>query len=523
MLKSMQSIMKKSEVGLLVLIASVGLFLRLFFLPSGALTFGFDQARDAFTAQNILKGDLKILGPPASTSGLFHGVLYFYLLTPAYFLGSGDPKVTAVFLAIINILTVIPIFLLGKILFSSRVGLVSAFLFAVSFDAVQYSLWMSNPAPAVLAGAIFYLGLTLYIFTPRKTIGVILTGLGLGLSIQFEIFLGYLVVPLIIVLNIFDIKPTVKQLTWFLGVSLLTVSSMLISYIKFGPTFLVGLPSLFSGSGDPFGSWRQFFPTLGIYLNRYAEYFYRGFLPFNVGFAGFIAFLVTVVSIYWTKEGEFKKQITFILILIFSHGLLIPFGGENTPFINAGLQAPIAILIGFFLVNLYQKYKLAITLLFLLIVFSCLSAIFKYNPQGQTVFAIQRGLTLKNELAAIDYTYQSSNGKPFSINTITSPLWINTVWAYLYNWHGLKNYGSLPSFHGRDQTGYLGSLPQVSEKDQVYFLIIEPLAGIPATFAENTETYENSFSKVSEEKDFGGITVQKRLLTKPFTKIEFIK
>ena len=47
-------------------------------------------------------------------------------------------------------------------------------------------------------------------------------------------------------------------------------------------------------------------------------------------------------------------------------------------------------------------------------------------------------MLLSKQIATIDYTYKLANGKPFSINSLTSPLWINIVWTYLYKWYGEK-------------------------------------------------------------------------------------
>jgi len=511
----------KNAIPILILTAILGLFLRLLFLPSGGLTFGYDQARDAYSALEIASGDLKIQGPSASTPGLFHGVLYYYLLAPAYLLGAGSPYIAGVWIAILNILTIIPIYFLAKLLFSQKVGLLASALFAISFDAVQYGLWMSNPTPAVLSGAVFYLGLGLYVFSQKKKLGIILASMGLGFSTQFEIFLGYLFIPLAITLVVFKIKPTIKEYLLFAGLYIVTISSMILSYIKFGPTFISGFATLLGG-GDPFGTWRQFSPTLLLYLNRFVEYFYRGLLPFNIGLAGIIAFLIAGTAISWAKNSQFKKQFTFLLILLFSHAILISFGGDSTPFINSGLQAVVMVLVSAFLVLSYSKHKALIVLLLAVMIVASVNATLKYNPEGQTVFAIQRGLTLKNELAAIEYTYIAGD-KSFSINTVTSPLYINTVWSYLYNWYGKKTYSYIPSFHGRDQTGYLGTMPKISEETKNYFLIIEPLAGIPEQFSTEIISYENTYLKVVEEKDFGGIIVQKRVLTKPFNQINFIK
>lgn len=516
--------MLKKDFLILLVIGVFGLVLRLVFLPQGGLTFGYDQARDAYSSLEVANWDLKIQGPSASTPGLFHGVLYYYLLAPVYGIFDGSPYAAATWIAIINILTIVPIYFLGKLLFNSKVGVLAAFLFAVSFDAVQYALWMSNPTPAVFSGALFYLGLGMYIFDRKKLLGIFFSSIGLGLSTQFEIFLGYLFAPLIIALAVFKVSPTIKEIVLYLGIYTVTVSTMILSYFKFGFTFISGFASLFGGGGDPFGNWREFFPTLGLYLNRFVEYFYRGLLPFNVGFAGVIAFVIILMLISWARKKEnFSKQLTFLLIMLFAHGLLIPFGGNSTPFINAGLQAVVMILVSFFIINNFAKNKVWISLLSVLIVVSCLNAIVKYNPYGQTVFAVQRGMSLKNELDVVDYTYQSSQGESFSINTVTSPLWINTVWSYLYQWYGNKTYNNVPSFRGRDQSGYLSYLARTDFEVKHYFLIIEPLNGIPPRFAQETIEYEDTYSKIVEEKNFGGIIVQKRELTKPFKEIDFIK
>ena len=73
----------------LILIFALAYVLRILFLPQNAITFGYDQARDALVTQKIISGDLKILGPPASTPGLYHGAFYNYTLIPAYILFKG--------------------------------------------------------------------------------------------------------------------------------------------------------------------------------------------------------------------------------------------------------------------------------------------------------------------------------------------------------------------------------------------------------------------------------------------------
>jgi hypothetical protein len=134
----------------------------------------------------------------------------------------------------------------------------------------------------------------------------------------------------------------------------------------------------------------------------------------------------------------------------------------------------------------------------------------KENLRGATLFAIQKDMLLSKQLSAIDYTYQEAKGEEFSVNSLTSPLWINIVWTYLYKWYGLPKYGYLPLWHGRDQIGQLDSLPKDNGKTKKYFLILEPMGGIPTQYLDSTISEENGVSKLVSEKYFGELRIQTR-------------
>ena len=103
--------MSKKILSGLVFIFLLAYSLRILFLPQGALTFGYDQARDALVTRQIIEGDLKTLGPPASTPGLYHGALYNYVLVPAYLIGK-NPINAAYWVSLLNAATVFIIFCL---------------------------------------------------------------------------------------------------------------------------------------------------------------------------------------------------------------------------------------------------------------------------------------------------------------------------------------------------------------------------------------------------------------------------
>ncbi len=70
------------------------LFFRLYGLEK-KMVFGWDQERDAFVVSEILKGKLTLIGPRVvGPSGFFLPPYFFYILSPFYFLGRGNPQVS---------------------------------------------------------------------------------------------------------------------------------------------------------------------------------------------------------------------------------------------------------------------------------------------------------------------------------------------------------------------------------------------------------------------------------------------
>ncbi len=74
---------------------------------SSSITFGYDQARDAFEAMSIWKShDIKIMGPTSDIPKVNHGVIWYYFLSLAYGIGNGIPENAALFNFLVQFLTV---------------------------------------------------------------------------------------------------------------------------------------------------------------------------------------------------------------------------------------------------------------------------------------------------------------------------------------------------------------------------------------------------------------------------------
>lgn len=509
-MKFLKKMLKNYSSLFLIPVFVIALLLRFLYLPQNAISFAYDQARDAFVVQEMLAGNLKILGPSVSgVPGLYHGVLYYYLIAPAYYFGQGNPATVAYFLSFISSLVIFPVFLLAYLLSKNKLAaLISATVFAFSFEASQYANLLTNASLAVWFVPVFYIGLYLWI---KKNLywAPILTGLGIGLSIQSEVALGYHLISLFVWLYVYRKMVTLKSMILFMTSLVFAVLPMIISEIKFGFTGLNGILYLLSNK-DGISSSLEVSGYVNTLLNQSGKTFAYSIFPQNIVLGGIAGFAMIV---YALKTKKFWAY--FLASYIFSYSLALPFGGTNMKHVLTGVAPAVAVLTGIVLTQIFNKTK---TALFVVVLIICLTNTFKIvkeNKFGQTIFPLQADLVLANEINAVDYTYTSSGNSPFSISTLTSPLYVNTLWSYIYNWHGAKKYGYIPFWIGRDQVGQLGNNLAKPDGDYVYhYYITEPTYGIPDLWINYSLGDQDAISNFSEQKDYGGLKVQKRIIKK---------
>lgn len=492
--------MFKWTVVLLVILAFI---LRILFIFQGGVSFHYDMARDAFEAQEIWQNHhLKILGPPTSTPGLYHGVLYYYLIAPFYMLGHGDPRIVAAFLAFLNALAIVPIMLLAKDFFkSNKWAILAGVLFAVSFEATQYGPWLSNPAPAVLTVALFFW--SLWLWQKGRGYGLYLAVFSAALSTQFQFFLVYLFLLIPIFGTVFKIKTNTKAIYLTGFIAILGLINFFIATVKFNTFGSIFLGFFNIGTAGQIDFRPQFSELILNYVNRFVALFTYNFSPMNVFLGGILAFL----ALYAIRKER------LLLFFLLSNLPIFIFGGHTNTYANVGLVVPAILSIIFLLKNTWKISRALVLVILFFILASNLYTIFKFNLDGQLILVIPNDMNLKNELSLIDQTYQEAAGKPFSVNTITLPLWTNTTWAYLYSWYGKNKYGFVPQFYGHDQIGLLGAnvLPYSQKPLDKTFLIIEPVDGIPANFYNQDLDTENSKTKLTKEISYGSIKLQVRI------------
>lgn len=517
--------MNKKIIFLLILLFFVAYYLRVMYLKEGALLFIYDQARDAIESQKIISGDLKIQGPPSSTPGLNHGVFWYYFLVIPNLISSGKPIISAYWNAIFSTGTLFIVYIISTLFMKKdlksdtwKVGLLSTILFVFSFESSQYATWISNPSTAIWSVPAMYLGLWIWITNAYESgfknyIGPLITGLFLGLSVQANIFLLYNIVPVVLWLLLSNAKD-VKKISVFASSFFVAISTFVVSEIKFGFKGLKGFENLITG-GDSIISNKRFGDLILLFLNQIGDVYSNNSLPISIFFGSILVISCMVwVFAQWFKANDRKTVswepflLTWLLVTI----TVVSIGGASTPFLAVGVGPAVSILLGICIYKIFlSNSKFVAVLIFLLVVMSNLYSIVSTNKDGQTLFAIQKDMLIKNQYALVDNIYVDAEGEDFTINSLTVPLWINIVWAYHFDNYGYQKYGYLPYWTGVDQSLQLTHLPDADVVNAKHYSIIEPLGGMPVKYFNDFVYEENNSTDLFKVENWGELRLQYRV------------
>lgn len=158
----------------------------------------------------------------------------------------------------------------------------------------------------------------------------------------------------------------------------------------------------------------------------------------------------------------------FLLFILIAHALVFLVSKITLTFISVGMLFPVILLIIYLLTKLPKK----LAILILLLIFS--HNIYKTITSGYSLFKVQPGMNLKDELAIVNKTYDLASGREFSIDTTTIPYQYPTLWAYLYKINGR----SMPYYRGITAYSFAGkdALIFSDATRAANFTIIEPRA-----------------------------------------------
>ncbi len=494
-----------------VLLFLFGLVLRLYRIDEG-LIFGYDQARDAYRSRSIIRnGDLKLLGPETDIPGVNHGVGYYYLIALPLAL-SDDPVVTTSMLAVFNALGIFIVFYAAWFFFRNwRLALIASALYTVSFEIVQYARWLSNPSLGVLTVLLVFVALWAWIkgFKNGLTFSLVM----IALCLHFQFFLIYLYAMPIIIFFIYHPRSSKRSLFGGILMAFIIDLPLILAEFKFHFQAINAFRVFLSSQSGTYDSVSNF---LIRYLDRFVSVVFHTIVPFNSTVAFLVAILAVVLIYQHRHESSKNSPHMFLLLWLFSSFPMFIFssGALNSEFSFVGVSVSLIFLTAYALDALWRNKQTRFLGIFIFASLMFLNMRFDlvHAQDGSFIFSVQRVMTYGYEKKIMDYTYHEAKGQPFSICTLTNPLFINTTWAYLYETYGKKKYEYLPSWSGSDQTGLLGNLPINTLKPPLKFLIFEPLLGMPPHASELFTKIENYISDKVDEKSFGEFRVEKRRL-----------
>lgn len=497
-----------------------GLLLRIISVLPYNTVIGFDQVRDFWQATSIFRDHhLRIIGPTAGNNpDLHHGVAFWYYIIPPLILTGGNPIAIAVWNSIFNAFVIVVMYLLARDMFKSRrAGLVAAILAAVSYQVVQFSGWISNPTVTIFTVPIFFYCLWKHYFFRKSdrfaNWWLPLAFLFLGISIEFELFFIYLIpVGLLLFVLLRMRLPTLKN--FFLSIILfsLATSSMIATEIKF---HFAGIGSILGAgkylSAGPRSSFVDLFLSFIQRFDAYSLNFSPGFPVLGVIVGVTIMAILAFDLVKNWKNKIVRNKLIFIIVYFFSPAVMFLLGSSNEPWFLIG--RPMAVILAFTYCLIKVKSKFLLTAILIFIVVTNLAATKDSLGRGQVLLEPDASSLMSSQIAAVDYTYMSSNGNSFEINSLTNPLYINAVWSYHYYWYGRHKYGYLPTWAGGMQLYPYDSLQQENGREKYLYLLIDTTFRIPPQYKKNLVDWADKKSKILEEKNFGAIYVQKRIIT----------
>ena len=475
---------------LLLLIVIFALFLRLPQIISDQIPFAFDMGRDMIWAQNlILFKDFFLIGPWTALSGIFFGPFWWYLLSIGYIFTGGNPQTGALIDCSLNIIALILAYYIGAKLKSKRLGLIIAFLIAISPLIVNISTAAFNPYPLALTTLLLIW--SLYQFSLKKYNYLILSSLLIGISFHWEPATAIFLIPVLFVYVLLNLKVLQK-----IKICLFSIFAFILPFI---PQIIFELRHNFSqtrafigfvdGSNESLKGQMPLMPRLSDRLAKYFDLYKSSVLSSNSNLLPATLLVISAIILYYIyikSKNSFKKFILVNILIIFIPLLayIFLFKPELKTWYLCGFSIPIIILSAIVINWLWEKSR-AIGI-GLIIFFVLINVNFVSLKEGllnnAKPFTGPEILSVQKEV--IDYIYNDAQGKSFSVYVYTPPIY-DYHYQYLFWWYGKKQHNYWPEQYSYlpGKTDYLPSKEkyleiqhqkQPQKEPEFIYLIIEP-------------------------------------------------
>lgn len=490
------------EIAFFILLFCLAFFLRSYALYRD-IVFAYDQGRDAWEVQKILQGNLTLIGPTTGLSGVFLGPFWFYLLTPLYFFGQGNPMVPAYFFVGLHAASAILLYNLTKKVGGVWAGAIASILFVVSFSNILFSRWLSNPTPLPFFSLVLYT-LLLRAIEKKSTLWALCSGVVLGLCLQLEAanavwFL--LTVPIVTIWlrrdELFGKRSTKKTRIAFLlfllsgGFGLgLTLLPQLAFELRHGFLSFTALKTSFATTHET-----TILKNLPIRLSLLFELYARGLFPrvqqlfWVVLIAG--TFLLYVLRSKLVSSKAFWVLAAWFFVPLLFHTIYTGNHGNFWDYYIIAQHVPFYALIGSVCavaVHFKTRYRILGIAFTLVVVLSAVGL----NLYKWTDFIVpyQDRFSLSLQIDAANFMIDDAGGKPFGVWVYT-PSAQDESHRYVFSYVGKKR-GVYPQEH-------------VEQQPRIYLVVEDD-----PTFAKRRAEWileKNQFGDVVFAKKFGAVSV----------------
>ncbi len=452
--------MKKKYIGVLSLFSSILLafFLRIPMFLHGDFYLLSDQGRDLQLAKQIVVDHkITLIGGHAGFGGLFHGPLWWYMITPFLFLSAGNPFFTLIPLyLLVSLGIVICGFFMAKKLFDLSTALLFTFILGTSQAFISTISFTSNSQVMPLIFLFFIYCSIQYLRGKTKYIvGLLfLTGIGINFEAAFAITL----IPLILLVILISKKIPAKK---FILLGIIALLIPLLSYFIFDlrHDFLMSksVLNLISGkfqvSGDDAKLNNLLFRAQdrSIALSSTIDFIFSAPSAFNKLLV-YIVFFITGISFFLKRKKEIilsqeNKELGFIFLIpivvgIFYMFIKLPIQGHYI--VSLGVSSILLFTLAIKKIGkISSPLKISLIILFIMLQINPLINFIKNNYFTNTSYNSTSNGSYLNQQKVVDSIFKDAKGKPFGYFVFDLPI-VTYSTDYLFWWKGETVYHYLP-------------------------------------------------------------------------------
>ncbi len=482
---------------------------------NGNFPFTTDQGRDMVDIRHmVVTLSPRLVGPTTSINGVLLGPFWYYFNLIPFVIGGGDPSFIVYWQITWYQISVLALWFVLKRKSQSLASIISILLLLMplGFNTARY-FWNANSMPFF---TIFYFAALILAVQNKSNRNLVMLGLISGLAMQIEAAFGIIFFPFaFLYFTVCHSRPDresikvkfIKILPLILGF-FVTLLPQILFELKHGFIMTKILLAEMGGKGEMLGEKISFAERLVQRKEHFMQLVLQSsHLPPNYVPYLYLTGLVICVSIFiWfkkkSKTDESKFWLLSLSFVLFSAIFYLVFPQKLKIWYTLGLSVPMAIFLGSFLNFLLERKALALKAISMVFIGLTLYYALKSQIDYTTYVAFKPSndrSNLKNELAAIDWVYESAKGKGFKVYS-----YLPSVYDFPYNhlfwWYGTQKYGYQPF-----ETAYLPGQPEYIrdvdklwtkkrslDGDNLTFLIIEEDFDMPS----RTQAWLGNFSKL---------------------------